>query len=198
MEVRPAATPAEARAAYRLAQAEFPVETARSRSRRSADFYAGRHPGESDIQVVAVAGGEVVGCALASAEGRSATVGEVVVTPAWRGRGIGRRLLAELERRASVRGIERLVLGSVDGSVGFYVRAGYETVLMVQTQRDGDLLERVLAGPLAGAAAEKRQHPEWGWQAFLKLPAPDVDLQRACAALGAHAGWVMIKALDAP
>jgi GNAT superfamily N-acetyltransferase len=192
-EVRPAATPAEVRMAYGLAQAEFPAQTAQGP--RSADFYAERHPSESDMQIVAVAEGRIVGCALASTHGRSATVGEVVVVPDRRGQGIGRRLLAELERRGRIRGLESLVLGSVDESVNFYVRAGYETILMIQTLEDGDLLERVLTGPLAGTAAEKRHHPGWGWQAFLKLPAPDVGLQRACASLGAHAGWVMSKPL---
>ena len=196
MYIRPAATPAEVRTAYGLAQAEFPEETARSP--RSGDFYAERHPSESDIQIVAVAEGQIVGCALASAQGRSATVGEVVVALGWRGQGIGRRLLSELESRGRVRGLERLILGSVDESVDFYVRVGYETVLMIHTLQDGDLLEKVLAGPLAGTAPERRHHPEWGWQAFLKLPAPDIELQRACAALGAHAGWVMSKPLDTP
>jgi|SRR5215467_8846121 len=196
VKIRPAATPAEVRTAYLLAQAEFPEET--TRSSRSADLYAERHSTESDIQIVAVAEGQIVGCALASTQGRWATVGEVVVTPGWRGQGIGRRLLAELESSGRLRGLKSLVLGSVDESVNFYVRAGYETVLMIQTFQDGDLLEKVLAGPLAGTAPEKRHHPEWGWQAFLKLPSPDVELQHACAALGAHAGWVMSKTLDTP
>jgi predicted N-acetyltransferase YhbS len=148
------------------------------------------------MQIVAVAQGRIVGCALASIHGRSATVGEVVVAPDRRRQGIGRRLLAELERRGRVRGLQSLILGSVDESVNFYVRAGYETILMIQTLEDGDLLERVLAGPLAGTAADKRHHPQWGWQAFLRMPAPDVGLQRACASLGAHAGWTMSKPLQ--
>jgi ribosomal protein S18 acetylase RimI-like enzyme len=88
---------------------------------------------ESDrVVLVAAAGSEVLGMAHLVPSGASngdhrAEVQRVAVATAARGRGIGRRLMAELERVAGVRGISLLWLTTHDATdaCGFYEALGY-------------------------------------------------------------------------
>jgi predicted GNAT family N-acyltransferase len=49
----------------------------------------------------------------------------VAVAQAWRGRGLGRALMAAAEGRARASGARRVVLNAQLSVVGFYVRLGY-------------------------------------------------------------------------
>jgi acetyltransferase len=79
---------------------------------------------ELDGEVVAMA--QLVPSLAANASHR-AEVQRVAVASAARGRGIGRRLMAEIERRARERGITLLWLTTHDGSdaCAFYEALGY-------------------------------------------------------------------------
>ncbi|QCB95135.1 GNAT family N-acetyltransferase [Cellulomonas shaoxiangyii] len=81
-------------------------------------------------------GGEAVACGAlrdASAE-LGAGTGELkrmYVRPAWRGRGLSRRVLTELEAAARARGVTRLVLETgvlQPEAIGLYLSAGYAPV----------------------------------------------------------------------
>jgi GNAT superfamily N-acetyltransferase len=53
------------------------------------------------------------------------------VAPGWRGTGLGRRMLAELERHAAELGYRRVVLdtnGTLDEALALYGSSGYESV----------------------------------------------------------------------
>ena len=77
--------------------------------------------------VVAVRRGRVVGCAeLAPLGPRVAEVRSLVVDRNARTHGIGRALLTELQRRASVEGFETLCAFTHDA--GYFVRRGYSIV----------------------------------------------------------------------
>ncbi|MBL9199348.1 MAG: GNAT family N-acetyltransferase [Opitutaceae bacterium] len=52
-------------------------------------------------------GGAIAGAIGAEVCGREALLRSLVVTPAWRGQGLGSRLLAGLERAAAAWGVER-------------------------------------------------------------------------------------------
>ncbi|HEX3787172.1 MAG TPA: GNAT family N-acetyltransferase [Pseudonocardiaceae bacterium] len=82
--------------------------------------------------VVAVVGDELVGMALAQAEGERAWVLLVALAARWRHRGIGSALLAELERRLRPLGVRRISALLPEGATGSEAlrRSGY-------TVRDG-------------------------------------------------------------
>jgi ribosomal protein S18 acetylase RimI-like enzyme len=96
------------------------------------------------IAIVAERAGEVVGMVTAqivvsTAEGGpAALVEDLVVDAAERGRGIGRRLLREVEARAKVRGATRLQLladRANASALRFYERAGWCSTALVCLRR---------------------------------------------------------------
>ena len=77
--------------------------------------------------VVAIRRGRIVGCAeLAPLSGRVAEVRSLVVDRRARGLGIGRRLVAELQRRARLAGFEQLCAFAHDAA--YFVRMGFSIV----------------------------------------------------------------------
>lgn len=76
-------------------------------------------------------GGEVVGVAILGRRGDRGWLGDFGVVPAWRGRGLGDRLLAaflERARRAGVRRVEFDVLEVNRPAIRVYERAGFAPV----------------------------------------------------------------------
>lgn len=76
--------------------------------------------------------GETVGAALVyyrlnlASGGRFASFEELHVTPGSRGRGVGRALLTEVERRCSEKGISYLEAQIISESTEFFLALGYE------------------------------------------------------------------------
>ena len=52
----------------------------------------------------------------------------MAVSGSQQGRGIGKAMLESLENHARQRGVSRVILHARDPSVGFYARAGYESL----------------------------------------------------------------------
>ena len=93
---------------------------------------AGDLGGDRGVFLVACADGEPVGCgAIRRLSPTTAEVKRMFVLPAARGRGLGRRILAELEGWAAATGITRLVLETGDRqpeALHLYRRAGFVPV----------------------------------------------------------------------
>lgn len=139
------------------------------------------------------------GAALAFRTGSGATLRIIAVDHDQRRRGIGRALIAELERRARSAGVDRITLGT-DEAAGFYFRLGYVPMLLLQWVFDPSLYEvemkSLLDGPLVGmeyTVAEFRGVP----QLFVVLDEPSFDLRDAVRGMvaGAHVGFCMTKPL---
>lgn len=99
---------------------------------------------ENACLLVAEAAGEVVGMAsgqvlISTAEGGPALlVEDVLVRPQWRGRGIGRKLLAAWAAWAEKRGISRLqLLADRDNApaLAFYDQLGWQTTRLICLRR---------------------------------------------------------------
>ncbi|MHB0974044.1 MAG: GNAT family N-acetyltransferase [Thiobacillus sp.] len=69
--------------------------------------------------------GSPIGCARLLPDGH---IGRMAVLPAWRGRGVGRALLAAILRAAQERGHRTLMLSAQTHAAGFYARAGFAVV----------------------------------------------------------------------
>lgn len=77
---------------------------------------------------VALDGDDPVGCAGWRRHGDDAELKRMFITPAARGRGVARRLLAEIESSARAAGLRRVILETGDKqpeAIGLYESAGY-------------------------------------------------------------------------
>jgi ribosomal protein S18 acetylase RimI-like enzyme len=74
-------------------------------------------------------GGEIVGAVLGTFDGRRGWVNRLAVRKNMQGRGVGARLLAELERRLTALGCRKvnvLIEPENSSAAGFYARHGYQ------------------------------------------------------------------------
>lgn len=78
------------------------------------------------LHLVAVGSSEVVGCVLFHPEGaQRGRLFQMAVTPAWQGRGLGRKLVRALEAEVSSRGFEEIHLHARATVAPFYEKLGY-------------------------------------------------------------------------
>jgi ribosomal protein S18 acetylase RimI-like enzyme len=104
------------------------VELCEGDSREEIRAYLARNPG---LSRVAEEDGEIVGAALCGHDGRRAYIYHFAVATAFRGRGIGRLLLADCVRGLRSTGLHRaILLVSDDNSLGqeFWLRNGWEKI----------------------------------------------------------------------
>jgi ribosomal protein S18 acetylase RimI-like enzyme len=83
---------------------------------------------DGDLLLVAFAGATIVGAVMGAWDGRRGWIYHLAVDPAWRGRGAGRALLEEAERRLAALGCPKVMLmvrAENLGVAGFYLRQGY-------------------------------------------------------------------------
>jgi len=75
------------------------------------------------------ASGHLVACVIAAPlSSTEARIRQMAVSPGRRGEGLGRRLMAELERTLCARGFRRFVLAARTSAAGFYEKLGYAAV----------------------------------------------------------------------
>jgi ribosomal protein S18 acetylase RimI-like enzyme len=185
-------------AAFDLAGSQFEPPIDRSDDHRFGDLRAALERGENDLLLLAEDDDGVVGAALGFKGDPTATLRILAVTAEHRGRGVGRSLLRAFERAVRRAGLESIALGA-DEAVGFYVRHGYQTVLLLQWVYDASLFERereiVLGAEILQDAAALESTFNRIPQLFVVLgdPNPTVRGQVADLVTGAHVGYCMIK-----
>lgn len=131
-EIRTVDTSAALEAAYTFCERFFPDLDADTYARTK---WLERMKTASDLMPYAASGGAVVAVVFGRVEDSGeVTVGPVAVDFAFRGRGLGRALLSELEARAARRGVRLLTLGAVESAEGFYLKCGYTPYLFIQTK----------------------------------------------------------------
>jgi GNAT superfamily N-acetyltransferase len=122
--IRPVASLQELARVFDLAGAQLPQPLMR-RDRRSSTF-----PADCSLMVVAEDQGRIVGGALAfrtdpASLACGVTLRLIAVTSAYRGKGLGRRLLQQVEAAAVRLGASEISLGASDAERGFYLPMGY-------------------------------------------------------------------------
>ena len=83
---------------------------------------------QPDLFLVAVSGADVAGTVMGGYDGNRGWIYRLAVSPALRGGGVGRALMAEAERRLTTYGCVKVnlqVLGSNGDAVAFYEKLGY-------------------------------------------------------------------------
>ena len=93
----------------------------------AANAIAAKLAVQPELILVALSGDDVVGTTMAGYDGHRGWLYAVAVNPSHRGRGIGRELVAEAERRLAALGCEKINLQVRSGNPveAFYKRLGY-------------------------------------------------------------------------
>jgi predicted GNAT family N-acyltransferase len=119
--VRFASTPEDRDAAFVLRRAVFEEE---QNIPRPLDRDA--HDSNADHVVAFDAEGRCVGTGrIVRLDTRTAQVGRQATAPAFRGKGVGAAVLADLERMARLRGVRELVVHAQLPAEPFYARRGF-------------------------------------------------------------------------
>jgi DNA-binding transcriptional MerR regulator/ribosomal protein S18 acetylase RimI-like enzyme len=198
--IRPVDSPAELVTAFDVAGAQFDPAIEHTDQRRFADLEAA-YPGARDLLLVAEESGSLAGAALGFvSSGSEVTLRILAVAAARRRQGIGRALLRAFEASAIRVGATRISLGA-DAEAGFYLRHGYQTMLLLQWAYDPSRFDAEVAALAAGPVKEmtwRRSSFDGVPQLFVDLdePSPIVRAQVQDLVSGAHVGYCMTKAIS--
>lgn len=198
--IRPVDSPAELAAAFDVAGAQFnpAIDHTDQRFARLEAAY----PGDRQLLLVAEETGSVVGAAMGFASsGSEVTLRILAIAAGRRRRGIGRALLRAFEASALRLGATRISLGA-NAEAGFYIRHGYQTMLLLQWAYDPSRFDAEVEALAAGPVKEMTWHRDsFGGvpQLFVDLdePSPVVRAQVVDLVSGAHVGYCMTKAIGA-
>ena len=89
---------------------------------------------DPELFLLAISQSEIVGSVMGSYDGRRGWMNRLAVAPAWRGRGLARRLAEEVERRLVRIGCDKmnLLIEADNAAVGsLYEKMGYERVPLI-------------------------------------------------------------------
>ena len=124
MTVRPIDSLAELERVASVISAQFPPR--RSGVSRGLRELEARFAEDRALMLVAELAGEIVGGALAVRDAGAVKIDVIALKPALRGRGVGRRLMREIEDAARRLGAREIYLGGANAeNRGFYHRLGY-------------------------------------------------------------------------
>jgi GNAT superfamily N-acetyltransferase len=197
--IRPADSLAELTEAFDVAGAQCDPAIDHTDEHR---FSALRHayPDQRDLLLLAEVDGAVAGAAmgfLCPPDG--ATLRILAVASGYRHQGVGRALLRQFEAGAERLDVHRISLGP-DAVAGFYVRHGYQTMLLLQWVHEPERyeadIEALLNGPARGMHS-RRSSFNGVPQLFIDLdePNPTVTAQVRDLAAGAHVGYCMTRVI---
>jgi DNA-binding transcriptional MerR regulator/ribosomal protein S18 acetylase RimI-like enzyme len=198
--IRPVDSAAELASAFDVAGAQFDPAFDHT-DQRFSDLQAA-YPGQRDLLLVAEENGSVAGAAMGFvSSGAELTLRILAVADGRRRRGIGRALLRAFEAGAVRLGATRISLGA-DAEAGFYVRHGYQAMLLLQWAYDPDRFDADVKALTAGPVQDLTWHRDsFGGvpQLFVALdePSPLVRAQVQDLVSGAHVGYCMTKAISA-
>ncbi|HEY8349375.1 MAG TPA: GNAT family N-acetyltransferase [Clostridia bacterium] len=101
----------------------------------SRDFWIEKMHERPELLLCARDGGVICGTVLAWIDNGAVTVATCCVDAAYRGKGIGKALMLEVEKRAKALGYHGIALGAAEGAEGFYEKLGYQGSLLIQSEK---------------------------------------------------------------
>lgn len=101
--------------------------------RYNFDFWADKLKELPELLLYARDGDVVCGSVFAWDDNGGITVAHCCVDKAYRGKGIGKALMVEIEKRVKDLGYPGITLGSVEGAEEFYEKLGYKGTLLIQS-----------------------------------------------------------------
>lgn len=101
----------------------------------SYDFWELKLDELPELLLCANDGGCVCGSVFAWVDNSGVTIAHCCVDGAHRGRGIGKALMLEEEKRVRALGYHSIALGSAEGAEEFYEKLGYKGSLLIQSEQ---------------------------------------------------------------
>jgi GNAT superfamily N-acetyltransferase len=140
------------------------------------DFWAEMLGKLPELLLYAKDGDKICGSVFAWDDNGGITVAHCSVDSAYRGKGVGKALMLEIENRAKALGYHGIALGSVESAEGFYEKLGYTGSLLIQSEEYSidelkslnDKYEVIYTNVYDGTVN----------QVCLRLPRPDREFQR--------------------
>ena len=144
--------------------------------RYSRDFWIEKMREVPELLLYARDGSTICGSVFAWVTNGGVTIGHCGVDRAYRGRGVGRALMIEVERRARDLGYHGITLGALEVAEGFYERLGYTGSLLIQSKEQSvdELKSLNESYDVIGTNVYEGTIS----QVWLRLPAVDRELQR--------------------
>lgn len=157
-----------------------------------------RFPADRALMIAASLNGAPIGGALAFRHApTAATLRAIGVIRPHRGRGVGRRLVEEVEAGARRVGVREISLGTAQAA-SFWSHLGFQAHLLFQWVYDPNRFQQevdaLLDGPLRGLPHTRSTTHDVP-QLFVRLDVPDSGLRSTAREMvhGCHVGFVMHK-----
>lgn len=142
----------------------------------SREFWIQRMGEVPELLLYARDGGFICGSVFGWVENGTVTIGHCWVDSRSRGKGVGRALMLEAERRARDLGCRGVALGAVASAEGFYARLGYTGTLLVQSEEHST--EELLTLNTRYRVLYTNVYDGTVNQVCLQLPSGDRELQQ--------------------
>lgn len=119
-----------------LIQKIFPPTVSDDVYKYSRNFWIDKMNELPELLLYAKDGDTVCGSVFAWNDNGGITVAHCGIDNAYRKRGLGRKLMLEIEKRVKAFGFNGIALGSVEEAEAFYEKLGYTGTLLVQSEKD--------------------------------------------------------------
>lgn len=148
---------------------------------RDLDYYSLEFQKNPQLLLKAYEGGKIKAVLLGSVEGDHVLIGELVVSIDDRRKGIGSKLLAQLEFKAKEIGQNKILLGARKEAEDFYLRNGYQPKLFIQVTGDDSLikLDQFISSKGMAHKISWRDYSNRMAKAVIETPTLDQDLQNS-------------------
>jgi GNAT superfamily N-acetyltransferase len=141
------------------------------------DFWIKKVDEKSDLLLYAIDNNKIIASVFAwAADGDGVTIGHICVNSDYRNKGIGKKMMDEIEKRIKKSGGKLITLGATEAAEGFYEKMGYTGSLLIQTEKNS--IEDLLSLNKKYKVLWTNIYEKKINQICLSLPKPDRKLQK--------------------